>query len=80
MGVRMNKEELSKLMFLGNFEGSPDDLSYCHICLDKGYILYQKLKNDFRRLNNSLKNIEFVLYDELLQVFQNIIKRISKDS
>lgn len=39
---------------------------------------FKKLKNDFRRLNNALKNIEFVLYDELLNVFENTISRISK--
>jgi hypothetical protein len=36
----------------------------------------RKLNNDFRRLNNSLKNITFVLYDELLEVFQNTLKRL----
>jgi len=38
--------------------------------------LKRKLDNDFRRLNNSLKNITFVLYDELLEVFQNTLKRL----
>ncbi len=36
----------------------------------------RKLNNDFRRLNNALKNITFVLYDELLDVFQNTLKRL----
>lgn len=38
----------------------------------------KKLWNDFRRLNNSLKNIEFVLYDDLLDVFNNMLKRIKE--
>ncbi|MDD5680375.1 MAG: DUF4263 domain-containing protein [Candidatus Omnitrophica bacterium] len=38
--------------------------------------LKRKLNNDFRRLNNSLKNITFILYDELLEVFQNTLKRL----
>lgn len=37
----------------------------------------KKLWNDFRRSNNSLKNINFVLYDELLDVFMNTLKRLS---
>lgn len=38
----------------------------------------KKLWNDFRRLNNSLKNIEFVLYDDLLAMFENTINRIKE--
>lgn len=38
----------------------------------------KKLWNDFRRLNNSLKNIDFVLYDELLAVFENTLKRLKE--
>ncbi len=37
----------------------------------------KKLWNDFRRLNNSLKNVEFVLYDEVLDVFKNTLNRLS---
>lgn len=36
----------------------------------------KKLWNDFRRLNYSLKNVTFVLYDELLGAFKNMIKRL----
>jgi len=36
-----------------------------------------KLKNDFRRLNDALKNIKFVLYDELLEGFKNTLKRLT---
>lgn len=36
----------------------------------------KKMRNDFRRLNNSLKNITFVLYDELLEVFRNTLSRL----
>ncbi len=36
----------------------------------------KKLRNDFRRLNAALKNIEFVLYDELLAVFKNTLARL----
>ena len=39
----------------------------------------KKLWNDFRRLNHSLKNIEFVLYDELLEVFENMLNRLATD-
>lgn len=35
-----------------------------------------KMWNDFRRLNNSLKNISFVPYDELLNVFSNMLSRL----
>lgn len=38
----------------------------------------KKLWNDFRRLNNSLKNIDFVLYDDLLEVFKNTLNRIKE--
>lgn len=38
--------------------------------------LKKKLWNDYRRLNNSLKNIHFLLFDELLDVFRNTLKRI----
>lgn len=38
-----------------------------------------KLENDYRRLNNSLKNIKFILYDELLENFKHFIKRLSED-
>jgi hypothetical protein len=37
----------------------------------------RKLWNDFRRLNSSLKNIHFMLFDELLEVFKNTLKRIA---
>lgn len=40
----------------------------------------KKLRNDFRRLNSSLKNIEFVLYDELLAVFKNTLSRLGTDA
>ena len=40
----------------------------------------KKMWNDFRRLNNSLKNIQFVLYDELLDVFNNTLKRLKDES
>jgi|GEM_PF-4520050 len=35
-----------------------------------------KLKRDFWRLNNSLKNIRFVLYDEILEAFKNSLERL----
>jgi hypothetical protein len=37
----------------------------------------KKLKNDFRRLSNSLKNVNFILYDELLDVFNNTLNRLT---
>lgn len=37
----------------------------------------KKLQNDFRRVNNSLKNIRFVTYDELLSIFKNIFSKLS---
>lgn len=39
----------------------------------------KKLKNDFRRLSNSLKNVNFILYDELLEVFKNTLDRLTED-
>jgi len=36
----------------------------------------KKLWNDFRRLNNSLQNIRFVLYDELLDIFEKTLERL----
>lgn len=36
----------------------------------------KKLWNDYRRLNHSMKNIHFILFDELLDVFRNTLKRI----
>lgn len=41
--------------------------------------MQKKLWNDFRRLNNSLKNIDFILYDELLDSFRNLRDRLSND-
>jgi hypothetical protein len=35
-----------------------------------------KLWRDFRRLNNSLKNIRIILYDELVDIFENALKRL----
>ena len=37
----------------------------------------KKLWNDFRRLNNSLKSVDFILYDELLNIFKNLRDRLS---
>lgn len=37
-----------------------------------------KLQNDFRRLNNSLKDIKFILYDELLLIFETTMKNLAK--
>ena len=39
----------------------------------------KKLWNDFRRLNNSLKSIDFILYDELLNIFMNLRDRLSPE-
>lgn len=39
-----------------------------------------KLQNDFRRLNNSLKDIKFILYDELLLVFETTVKKLGERS
>lgn len=40
---------------------------------------WHKLMNDYRRLNNGLKDVRFVLYDELLLVFQTTMKRLGSD-
>ena len=37
------------------------------------------MEDNFRLLNNSLKNIEIILYDELLSNLKNFLKRIKKD-
>ncbi len=37
------------------------------------------MEDNFRLLNNSLKNIEVILYDELLSNLKNFLKRIKKD-
>lgn len=39
----------------------------------------KKLWNDFRRLNNSLRSIRFVLYDELLDILENTLSRLQQD-
>lgn len=36
-----------------------------------------KMWNDFRRLNDSLSGMKFVLYDELLAVFRNTLERLA---
>jgi hypothetical protein len=40
--------------------------------------LGKKLWNDFRRLSDSLKNVRFILYDELLAVFETTLSRLSQ--
>lgn len=40
-------------------------------------LLWRKVRNDFRRLTNSLKNIKFILYDELLLTFENTLKKLT---
>lgn len=37
-----------------------------------------KMKNDFRRLSNSLKNIKIVTYDDLKSSFNNMIQKLQK--
>ena len=39
----------------------------------------KKLWNDFRRLNSSAHNVRFVLYDELLNTFKTMLKRLGAD-
>lgn len=38
-----------------------------------------KLQRDYWRLNNSLKNIRFVLYDEMLDAFKNSLQRLKNE-
>ena len=38
-----------------------------------------KLQRDNWRLNNSLKNIRFVLYDEMLDAFKNSLQRLKNE-
>ena len=42
--------------------------------------LQNKLWNDFRRLNNSLINVNFILYDELLENFEIMLKRLGAEA
>lgn len=37
-----------------------------------------KMKNDFRRLNNSLKNIKIFTYDDLRDTFNNMLNKLHK--
>jgi len=39
----------------------------------------KKLWNDFRRLNASLRNVRFILYDELLDLLRNLIERLASE-
>ena len=41
-------------------------------------LVNDNMKNDFRILRDSLKNIEIILYDELLERFKNLKKRTFK--
>ncbi len=41
--------------------------------------IYKKMWNDFRRLNNSLHNVSFVLYDELLDSFESMLSRLGNE-
>ena len=41
-------------------------------------LLNDDMRNDFRILRDSLKNIEIILYDELLERFKNLKKRTLK--
>jgi len=40
----------------------------------------KKLWNDFRRLNASLRNVKFILYDELLDLLRNLIARLASEA
>ena len=40
----------------------------------------KKLWNDFRRLNASLRNVQFILYDELLDLLNNLIQRLASEA
>ena len=42
--------------------------------------LFKKLWNDFRRLNNSLHNVRFILYDELLETFESMLTRLGAEA
>ena len=44
----------------------------------KSQLSNNRMKDNFRLLNNSLKNIEIVLYDELLDNLRNFLKRLKK--
>ena len=38
-------------------------------------LVNDNMKNDFRILRDSLKNVEIILYDELLERFKNLKNR-----
>lgn len=57
---------------------------YINIVLPRGYIiagmrnqlLNQKMIDDFRMLNEALKNVDIIFYDDLVENLETFVKRI----